>query len=74
MHIQAKLDQDGEMNQMPLVSRHRIMTLAVWGRRRYISVTEALHNSGRGKNILFSVKPSRPESEPRTLARKTVQC
>ena len=44
MHIQAKLDQYGEMNQMPLVSRHRIRTLAFWGRGRYLSVTEALHN------------------------------
>ena len=47
--------------------------LAVWGRARYLSVTEALHNTftrGWGRNIFVSFKPPRPGTEPRTLAWK----
>ena len=60
---------------MTLSSRHRIRALAVWGRARYLSVTEAPHNTdfhtwmGK-KHFLFSYKPPRPGTEPRTLAWK----
>ena len=44
VHIQAKMVRWGEMT---LPSRHRIRnsTLEVWGRARYLSVTEAPHNN-----------------------------
>ena len=35
--------EDGKMNEMTLPSRHRTRTLAVWGRARYFSVTDAPH-------------------------------
>ena len=49
VHMQAELGQEmvHEMNQMTLFTRHRIRTLAVWGRARYLSVTEL------PPNILF---------------------
>ena len=52
-----------------------IRALAVWGRARYLSVTEAPHNTDfhtwMGKKHFFvSFKPPRPGTEPRTLAWK----
>ena len=49
-----------------------IRALAVWGRARYLSVTEAPHSftSGWGRNIFVSFKPPIPGNEPRTLAWK----
>ena len=52
-----------------------IRALAVWGRARYLSVTEAPHNTNfhtwMGKKHFFvSFKPPRPGTEPRTLAWK----
>ena len=52
-----------------------IRTLAVWGRARYLSVTEAPHNTDfhtwMGKKHFFvSFNPPRPGTEPRTLAWK----
>ena len=52
-----------------------IRALAVWGRARYLSVTEAPHNTDfhtwMGKKHFFvSFKPPRPGAEPRTLAWK----
>ena len=48
-----------------------IRALAVWGRTRYLCVTEATHNTRRwGRNIFVSFKPPRPGTEPRTLAWK----
>ena len=52
-----------------------IRALTVWGRARYLSVTEAPHNfefftRGWGRNICVSFKPPRPGTEPRTLAWK----
>ena len=55
----------------------KIRALAVWGRARYLSVTEAPHNTdfhtwmGK-KHVFVSFKPPRPGTEPRTLAWKTV--
>ena len=51
-----------------------IRALAVWGRARYLSVTEAPHNTvfhtWMGKKHFVSFKPPRPGTEPRTLAWK----
>ena len=51
-----------------------IRALAVWGRARYLSVTEAPHNTEfhtwMGKKHFLSLKPPRPGTEPRTLAWK----
>ena len=51
-----------------------IRALAVWGRARYLSVTEAPHNTEfhtwMGKFFFVSFKPPRPGTEPRTLAWK----
>ena len=51
-----------------------IRALAVWGRARYLSVTEAPHNTDfhtwMGKKHFVSFKPPRPGTEPRTLAWK----
>ena len=51
-----------------------IRALAVWGRARYLSVTEAPHNTNfhtwMGKKHFVSFKPPRPGTEPRTLAWK----
>ena len=51
-----------------------IRTLAVWGRARYLSVTEAPHNTNfhtwMGKKHFVFFKPPRPGTEPRTLAWK----
>ena len=51
-----------------------IRAQAVWGRARYLSVTEAPHNTDShtwmGRNIFVSLKPPRPGTEPRTLAWK----
>ena len=51
-----------------------IRALAVWGRARYLSVTEAPHNTRfhtwMGKKQYVSFKPPRPGTEPRTLAWK----
>ena len=48
--------------------------LAVWGRARYLSVTEAPHNTEfhmwMGKKHFVSFKPPRPGTELRTLAWK----
>ena len=53
-----------------------IRALTVWGRARYLSVTEGPHNtsftSGWGRNIVVSFKPPRPGDEPRTLTWKAV--
>ena len=52
-----------------------IRALAVWGRARYLSVTEAPHNTdfhtwmGK-KHFLFLSRPPGPGTEPRTLAWK----
>ena len=58
----------------PLDTGFEIRTLAVWGRARYLSVTEAPHNTNfhtwMGRNIYVSFKPPRPGTEPRTLAWK----
>ena len=49
-----------------------IRALAVRGRARYLSVTEAPHNTDfhtwMGKKHFVSFKPPRPGTEPRTLA------
>ena len=49
-----------------------ILALAVWGRARYLSVTEAPHNTEiytwMGKKHFCSFKPPRPGTELRTLA------
>ena len=52
-----------------------IRALAVWGRARYLSVTEAPHNTDfhtwmGEKHFFVSFKPPRPGTEPRTLAWK----
>ena len=52
-----------------------IWALAIWGQARYLSVTEAPHNTDfhtwMGKKHFFvSFKPPRPGTEPRTLAWK----
>ena len=52
-----------------------IRALAVWGRARYLSVTEAPHNTNfhtwmGKKHFIVSFKPPRPGTEPRTLAWK----
>ena len=51
-----------------------IRALAVWGRARYLSVTEAPHNTNfhtwMGKKQFRFFKPPRPGTEPRTLAWK----
>ena len=51
-----------------------IRALAVWGRARYISVTEAPHNTDfhtwMGKKHFLFPRPPRPGTEPRTLAWK----
>ena len=52
-----------------------IRALSVWGRARYLSVTEAPHNTNfhtwmGKKHFLFFLKPPRPGTEPRTLAWK----
>ena len=51
-----------------------IRTLAGWGRARYLSVTEAPHNTNfhtwMGGKLFVSFKPPRPGTEPRTLAWK----
>ena len=46
--------EDGEMIEMTLSSRHRfeIRALAVWGRARYLSVTEAPHNTDYSTKLL----------------------
>ena len=48
--------------------------MAVWGRARYLSVTEAPHNTEfhtwMRKKHFVSFKPPRPGTEPRTLAWK----
>ena len=67
MHIQAKLGQENLLG-------FEIQTMEVWGRARYLSVTEALHNTEfyelTGRNILVSFKPPRLGDEPRALAWK----
>ena len=51
-----------------------IRALAVWSRARYLSVTEAPHNTDfhtwMGKKHFCFFKPPRPGTEPRTLAWK----
>ena len=52
-----------------------IRALAVWGRARYLSVTEAPHNTeffhvGGEETCFVSFKPPGPGTEPRTLAWK----
>ena len=65
--------EDGEMT---LTSRHKIRNSSpeVWGRERYLSVTEAPHNTEfytwMGKKHFVSFKPPIPGTEPRTLAWK----
>ena len=79
VHIQAKLGQENILRMVrwvichfPLDTWFEIQTLEVWGRARYLSVTEAPHNtsftSGWGRNVFVSFKPPRPGNEPRTLA------
>ena len=52
VHIQAKLGQDNHLRMVSWVRWHcppdtgfKIQTLEVWGRARYLSVTEAPHNT-----------------------------
>ena len=52
VHIQAKLGQENLLRMVrwvkwhcPPDTRFEIQTLAVWGRARYLSVTEAPHNT-----------------------------
>ena len=52
VHIQAKLDQENLLRMLRRVKWHcppdtrlEIQTLEVWGRARYVSVTEAPHNT-----------------------------
>ena len=58
---------------MTLPSRNKIRTLAVWGRTRYLSVTEALHNieslrvSGEETFSFFETWRSERGSNPRSL-------
>ena len=40
----GKPPEDGEMNDMTPDAGFGVRALAVWGRTRYLSVTEALHN------------------------------
>ena len=47
-----------------------IRALAVWGRARYLSVTEAPHNTEWGRIFFVSFKLPRPGTEPRILAWK----
>ena len=58
----------------PPDTRFEIQTLEVWGRARYLSVTEVSHNteftSGWGSNICLSFKPPRPGNERRAVAWK----
>ena len=53
-----------------------IRALAVWGRARYLSVTEAPQNTsftrGWGRNTFVSFKSPRPGTEPRTLWKAAV--
>ena len=58
---------------LPSRYKNKIQTLEVWGRARYLSVTEAPHYTfyeWMGKKRFVSFKPPRPGNEPRTLARK----
>ena len=52
VHIQAKLGQENLLRKVRWVRRRcppdtgfEIQTLEVWGRARYFSMTEALHNT-----------------------------
>ena len=58
----------------PPDTEFEIRALAVWCRVRYLSVTEAPHNTEfhtwMGRKHFVSFKPPRPGTEPRTLAWK----
>ena len=72
-HLRAHIGQTGpgeppeddEKNEMTLSSRHKIRALAVWGRARYLSVTEAPHNTefntwmGKKHFVFFSKRRDR---------------
>ena len=70
---QGESPEDGEMNEMALPSRHKIQipVLAVWGRTRYLSVTEVPHNieslreSGEETFCLFEIWMPERGSNPR---------
>ena len=76
VHIQAKLGQENLPKMLRWMRWHcppdtgfEIRALALWGRARYLSVTEAPHTWMR-KKLFVSFKPPRPAIEPRTLAWK----
>ena len=81
VHIQAKLGQENLLRmvrwmrwQRPPDTGFEIRAMAVRGRARYLSVTEAptilSFTRGWGRNIFVSFKPPRSGTEPRTQAWK----
>ena len=80
MHIKAKLGQENLLRMVRWLRWHcppdtgfEICTLAVWGRARYLSVTEAPHNTDfhtwmGGKHFLFL--SNRRDREPNPKAWK----
>ena len=75
VHIQAKLGQENLLRMVRWVRWHcppntgfEIQTLEVWGRTRYLSVTEVPHNTEfhklmRKKHFCCFFKPPRPWNE-----------